>query len=76
MKKAVGLRKTEKEEQIKSKINRRKKKRIQAESTEIENKKTIEKNQQNKNINKISKSTISLCVKYVLSQRSFEDQTL
>ena len=47
MKKAVGLRKTEKEEQIKSKINRRKKKRIQAESTEIENKKTIEKNQQN-----------------------------
>ena len=58
MKKAVGLRKTEKEEQIKSKINRRKKKRIQAESTEIENKKTIEKNQQNKNINKISKSRL------------------
>lgn len=56
MKKAVGLRKIEKEEQIKSKINRRKKKRIRAESTEIENKKTIEKNQQNKNINKISKS--------------------
>ena len=58
MKKGVGLRKTEKEEQIKSKINRRKKKRIQAESTEIENKKTIEKNQQNKNINKISKSRL------------------
>ena len=56
MKKAVGLRKIEKEEQIKSKINRRKKTRIRAESTEIENKKTIEKNQQNKNINKISKS--------------------
>ena len=44
---SIYLRKLEKKEQIKSEVSSRKKKKISAEINEIENRRLIEKNQQN-----------------------------